>query len=63
MLLLLARPGNEEPFVDVGQVLHDIYDQANYDLSIDYRREPTPPFAGEDVQWVVELPQAQRLAQ
>jgi hypothetical protein len=53
--LLPLRPGDKEPFVDVGQLLHDLYDRAGYDLSIDYRRDPAPPFEGEDAAWVEEL--------
>jgi hypothetical protein len=53
--LLPLRQGDEEPFVDVGQLLHDLYDRAGYDLSIDYRRQPAPPFEGEDAAWVEKL--------
>jgi hypothetical protein len=52
---LPLRHGDEEPLVDVGQLLHDLYDRAGYDLSIDYRREPAPPFVGEDADWVKAL--------
>ncbi len=53
--LLPLRQGDEEPSVDVGKLLHDLYDRAGYDLSIDYHREPAPPFQGEDAAWVDEL--------
>jgi hypothetical protein len=49
------RPDEEEPTVDLNQLLHDLYDRAGYDLSIDYRREPAPPFVGEDADWVKAL--------
>jgi len=60
---LPLQPGEEEPAVDLNRILHDLYDRAGYDLSIDYRREPAPPFVGEDAQWVAELLQAWRLAE
>jgi hypothetical protein len=47
--------GDDEVTVDLNQLLHDLYDRAGYDLSIDYRRDPTPPFEGEDAVWVEEL--------
>jgi hypothetical protein len=46
------KPGEEEPTVELNRILHDLYDQAGYDLSIDYRRDPAPPFDGEDAVWV-----------
>ncbi len=55
--------GDDEPLVDLNQLLHDLYDRAGYDLSIDYGREPRPPFEGEDAQWVAELLQTWRLAE
>lgn len=47
--------GDDEPPVDLNQLLHDLYDRAGYDLSIDYRRQPAPPFEGEDAAWVEAL--------
>ena len=41
--------------MDVGQLLHDLYDRAGYDLSVDYRRDPVPAFQGEDASWVDTL--------
>ena len=46
--------------MDVGQLLHDLYDRAGYDLSVDYRRDPMPPFQGEDAGWVAALLQPWR---
>lgn len=42
---------DEEPEVDLGGVLGDLYDKAGYDLSIDYRSEPVPPLAGDAAAW------------
>jgi hypothetical protein len=39
--------------LDLGQALTEIYDEAGYDLSIDYNQAPPPPVLSEtDRQWV-----------
>lgn len=48
----LPRAANEK-YLDL--ILQALYDCAGYDLSIDYRRQPAPPFEGEDAVWVEEL--------
>jgi hypothetical protein len=45
----------EEPEVDLGSLLHELYDQASYDFSIDYRAEPLPPLSEDDAQWADRL--------
>ncbi|MGB0387256.1 MAG: DUF4058 family protein [Ardenticatenaceae bacterium] len=52
---LPLQPGDEEPLVDLGQLLHDLYNVAGYDLRIDYRREPTPRLSKEDALWADKL--------
>jgi len=52
---LPLRRGEEEPIVDLGRVLHALYDRASYDLRIDYRREAVPPLAGADAEWASGL--------
>lgn len=52
--LPLAR-GEDEPTVELGRVLHALYDRASYDLRIDYRQEPTPPLDPPDADWVQAL--------
>lgn len=52
---LPLRPGDEEPEVDLGDVLAKLYDRAAYDLSVDYRREAVPPLAAEDGAFADEL--------
>jgi hypothetical protein len=49
------RPAEEEPTIDLNQLLHDLYDRAGYDLSIDYHCQPVPPFEEEDAAWVEAL--------
>ncbi|MBI2901277.1 MAG: DUF4058 family protein [Planctomycetes bacterium] len=48
-------PGDEEPLVDLGAILHGLYDRAAYDLSIGYRAEPVPPLREEDRGWAHEI--------
>jgi hypothetical protein len=52
---LPLRRDEEEPIVDLGRVLHALYDRAGYDLRIDYGREPVPPLAAEDANWASRL--------
>lgn len=52
---LPLREGDEEPEVDLGSLLHEIYDRARYDLAIDYRQPPPPPpLSEEDAAWLEE---------
>jgi hypothetical protein len=41
--------------VELGKVLHALYDRASYDLRIDYRLEPVPPLAPADTEWAAAL--------
>jgi len=52
---LPLRREDDEPTVDIGTVLKDLYDRASYDLSIDYRSEPAPPLAPSDRAWAEEV--------
>jgi hypothetical protein len=52
---LPLRRGEEEPIVDLGRVLHALYDRASYDLRIDYGREAVPPLSGGDAAWASRL--------
>jgi len=52
---LPLRRDDEEPLVDLGRLLHELYDRAGYDLSVDYRLDPVPPLEGEDAAWAAEL--------
>jgi hypothetical protein len=36
---LPLKPGDQEPTVDLGRLLHNLYDQASYDLRLDYTIE------------------------
>jgi hypothetical protein len=52
-LPLLA--GDAEPTVDVGAVLHALYDRARFDLRLDYTRPPVPPLREDDAAWARSL--------
>lgn len=49
--LLPLQPGDTEPLVDLQSLLVEVYDQARFDMAIDYRREPVPPLKEEDRIW------------
>lgn len=52
---LPLRRGDEEPTVDMGELLGELYDRAGYDLSVDYRLDPVPPLEDEDAVWAAQL--------
>lgn len=47
-------PGDAEPPVDLGRLLHALYARARYDLSIDYSAPPQPPLSDEGAAWAAE---------
>lgn len=52
-LPLLRR---EEPLdVDLGAVLHALYDRARFDLRLDYAQPPVPPLSDADAAWAEQL--------
>jgi hypothetical protein len=52
---LPLKRGDDEPEVDLGAVLAEVYDSASYDLSIDYSKDPIPPLSEADRLWAREL--------
>jgi hypothetical protein len=52
---LPLQDGDEESSIDLGQLLHELYDRAGYDLRVDYRAEPEPPLEGDDAAWADAL--------
>lgn len=52
---LPLRRGEGELAVDLGKVLHDLYDRASYDLRIDYEGELVPPLPRDDTEWAKGL--------
>lgn len=49
------RPEDPEPLLPLNDVLHSLYDEAGYDLAIDYTAEPEPPLSPADAAWAGAL--------
>jgi Protein of unknown function (DUF4058) len=45
------RPGEDEPQVDLQQIVDTLYDDGEYERLIEYRGEPVPPLKPEDAAW------------
>lgn len=45
------RPKETEPLLPLNQILHMLYDEAGYDLAIDYSQAPEPPLSSEMATW------------
>jgi hypothetical protein len=43
--------GDEEPILDLQQLLNEVYEQAGFDLTIDYSQVPIPVLSKEDQLW------------
>ena len=44
-------PKDEQPLVQLNEILHNLYQRARFDLRLDYTDPPTPPLASDDAQW------------
>ncbi|MBE9229280.1 DUF4058 family protein [Phormidium sp. LEGE 05292] len=55
------KSGDEEPVLDLQNLLHNIYDIAGYDLQIDYSRECVPALSETNAAWVDEVLREQGL--
>jgi Protein of unknown function (DUF4058) len=53
--LLPLQSGNEEPVVNLSEVLGQVYQEAALDLAIDYSVHPVPSLSDSDFQWVRSL--------
>ncbi|MGB3691162.1 MAG: DUF4058 family protein [Spirulinaceae cyanobacterium] len=49
---LPLKPGDTELLIDLQLLLNNVYDQASYDLLIDYNQEPVPPLSEEEQVWL-----------
>jgi Protein of unknown function (DUF4058) len=50
------QPGDEEPFLALNGLFHEVYDRAGYDLALDYQQAPPPPQMSEqDLRWMKQL--------
>lgn len=52
---LPLRRDDETPAVDLGAILHALYERARFDLRLDYAQPPVPPLSAEDAAWVKDL--------
>jgi hypothetical protein len=48
-------PGDKDVPLDLAHALCTIYDEARYDLSVDYGEPPVPPLPEKDAEWAQEL--------
>lgn len=53
--LLPLKSEDNEPLVDLQSLLAQVYEQAGFDLAIDYNIEPVPQLQSEDKIWVDTL--------
>ncbi len=51
---LPLRQGEEEPLVVLRSILDELYEQAGYDLIVDYRQEPKPGWPEAELAWMEE---------
>jgi hypothetical protein len=49
------RSGEEEPHVDLQQVLHTVYDRGAYGRGLNYQAEPAPPLPPDEAAWADRL--------
>jgi hypothetical protein len=49
----LLSPDADVP-LDLSLAIHQVYEEADYDLTIDYSRQPPPPLSEGDRQWLKE---------
>ncbi|MEM7714930.1 MAG: DUF4058 family protein, partial [Cyanobacteria bacterium P01_A01_bin.68] len=50
--LLPLKSEDNEPLIDLQSLVEQIYEQAGFDLAIDYSIEPVPALNSEDKIWV-----------
>jgi hypothetical protein len=48
-------PGDDEPILKLGNVLHELYQRARFDLRLDYSQSAVPPLSEEDAEWANSL--------
>jgi hypothetical protein len=48
-------PRDAEPMLDLNRALHELYDRARFDLSLNYTTVPVPPLAENDEAWAREI--------
>lgn len=53
------KPGETQPEVNLQELLEEIYEQARFDLAIDYLLEPVPPLKLKEREWANVILQEQ----
>jgi hypothetical protein len=51
---LPLKPGDEEPVVNLNEILNGVYERAGFDLRIEYGQPVQPALSQEDMAWVNE---------
>jgi hypothetical protein len=55
IIAIPLKPEDPDARLDLQAVVDGAYENANYDLEIDYRREPDPPLGGKLAEWADQL--------
>ena len=55
LIELPLRRDDFEPVIDVGKLLHDMYDRSGYDLRLNYTDDSVPPLSEADSEWADRL--------
>lgn len=58
---LPLQAGDDEPIVDLNQLLQQIYREASYHLRLDYTKPPLPLLQEDEQQWAAQRLQAAKL--
>ncbi len=48
-------PDDPEPTLNLGAVLHALYDRARFDLQLDYKEPPVPPLDPDNAAWTRDI--------
>jgi hypothetical protein len=51
---------DQEPLLDVGAALREVYERGGVDLVLNYAAAPEPPLTGEDAAWADQLLRARQ---
>ena len=55
------RPPDADTPLNLAKALPAIYDEARYDLSLNYGQPPDPPLEGAEAEWAAELSRGKRM--
>ena len=58
---LPLREGDTEPLLEIQTLISELYNEGNYDLVIDYAKEPVPAMSVKSLAWVDQLLKQQGL--